>query len=89
MHYEDGTEVQLGDVCIHKSAGYSPTASLETMGVVASGNSNADSCNLQVVVLAQRNISDLGNSGWRQSAQQYVTCVTAKECRKVKVEKDS
>lgn len=83
MHYQDGSEVKLGDLCAHSSNGYSPEARLGSLGIVVSGSPQLESCNLSIMVLAQRNHSELGDSGWRQSAQPFVTCVNAKDCMPV------
>lgn len=78
MHYQDGTEVKLGDLA-RKTLTFGGIGQ-EIIGVVVSGSPRATTCNLNMQVLVVRDISDLGTSPWRTVNYDYPQSQNAGEC---------
>lgn len=79
MHYQDGTEVQLGDIArtvAKPDATYSQT---EQLGIVVAANPNSAGCNLHVNVFAVRDVSPMGVSPWRSALGGFALSVTASD----------
>jgi hypothetical protein len=84
MHYEDGTEVKIGDVARSKTK-EGVTHNTEIIGIVVGGQPQADTCNINVVPTAHRYVTPAGVGPWLvggPSGNYAYTC-TAKECVKV------
>lgn len=84
MHYRDGSEVKLGDLArsVVKPENVKGYTGIELLGIVVGGTPTAESCNLQLQVVAQREVGPLGTSAWRPSNGTN-TCVSTGDCLKV------
>jgi hypothetical protein len=66
MHYQDGTEIKIGDLARSVSSPESTkhVTTTEFMGTVSGGTPTADSCNVNLRVVACREVGPLGAGPW-------------------------
>jgi hypothetical protein len=74
MHYADGTPAKHGDLVIHTDGGK------ETVGIVTNLTAGSDTCNANMIALAQR---QTGSEVWFPLAAANGWYATLKNCLKL------
>lgn len=85
MHYANGKEAKLGDLVVLRRAPENTYGFTEVIGTLQQGQASSSGCNGQILPLAQRSISDLGEGQWTPMFNVGLWCVTVGELMPVDI----